>query len=245
MARITWWMSCLITLSFSLLTFPAAAAEKVDLALGESVFKEICFSCHGLKGDGKGPNWTGTIPRPQVFANPDYMSRMTEQYMVDVVKYGKLAVLKKETPPADYEAVAMPSFEDVLDDDQIKRLIEFEKAILAGKPTDPEIREIFNDACAVCHGKEGRGDGERVTKVMPSPKPFVSAIQPPPADYTNQAFMERFPDDYRFWLIKKGKIGVTEEKGFDTMLSYGHILSDDEIRSVIHYVRETFILNRK
>lgn len=39
-----------------------------------------------------------SVTRPQVFSNPDYMSRMTEQYMFEVVKYGTLTVLCREVP---------------------------------------------------------------------------------------------------------------------------------------------------
>lgn len=218
------------------------AKQKGDLALGESVYKEICFSCHGLKGDGKGPSWLNTTPRPQVFANPAYMSRFTDRYMYEVVKYGKLGVLKGEVPDSPLEAVAMPSFGDVLEDDQIRKLIELEHALLNGQePPDPEIKAIFDEACAVCHGKGGRGDGDRAISIQPPPKRFISEIQPPPADYTNAELMARFSDDFRFWLIKEGRIGATEKKNFDTMKSYGHILSDKEIWSVIRYIRETFI----
>ncbi|MBI1724360.1 MAG: cytochrome c, partial [Candidatus Tectomicrobia bacterium] len=62
------------------------APEKGDYWLGEEVYKEICFSCHGLKGDGKGPNWKASRPRPQVFTSP-LMKRMTDEYVFAVVKY--------------------------------------------------------------------------------------------------------------------------------------------------------------
>ena len=72
-----------------LLTSPAmaqTAAKKGDLVIGESVYKEICFACHGLKGDGKGPGWFNTKPSPQVFINSVYMSRLTDEYIFNVVK---------------------------------------------------------------------------------------------------------------------------------------------------------------
>jgi mono/diheme cytochrome c family protein len=222
---------------------PAKAQEppKGDLKLGESVFKEICFSCHGERGDGKGPSWLNTKPAPQVFANPEYMARLTDQYMFDVVKYGKLAVLKEEGTKPAYDVMPMPSFEQVLEDDQIRRLIAFERAFHNGRPQDPEIREIFLDACARCHGERGGGDGPDAKPAGVKGSRFVSLIQPAPADYTNPLFMDRFEDDFLFWLIKKGRIGATEEKEYDTMRPYGHVLSDEEIWSVVRYLRETFI----
>ncbi|MBI3989207.1 MAG: c-type cytochrome [candidate division NC10 bacterium] len=231
-----------MVLSFSVLTFSSWAEEdkKGDLVVGEAVYKEICFSCHGLKGDGKGPSWLNTKPRPQVFANPNYTSRLIDQYLFEVAKYGKLAVLKRQTPLGE-KAVAMPSFGDVLDDDQIRALIRFERGFSNGGAQDEGIREIFNDACAPCHGPSGRGDGPRASEVQPAPREFVSLIQPAPGNLTDLVFMARFSDDFLFNLIKKGRIKATEEAGFDTMQPYGHILSDDELWSVVQYIWETFI----
>ncbi len=199
-----------------------------------------------MTGDGKGPSWLNTTPRPQVFANTAYMSRFTDRYMYEVVKYGKMAVLNGEVENSPLEAEPMPAFGDVLEDEQIRGLIALEHALLAGKPPpDAKIKAIFDEDCAPCHGTGGRGNGERpVGKQSPS-KPFVSEIQPPPADYTNAALMARFSDEYRFWLIKLGRVGVTEDKGFDSMKPYGHLISDEEAWSVVLYIRDTFIKPKK
>jgi len=93
------------------------------------------------------------------------------------------------------------------------------------------------------NGPEGKGNGPTaVGRDGPPPPTFVSEVQPPPADYTNRLFMERFSDDFLFALIKKGRLGATEQMGFNTMNPYGHIMSDEEIWSVIlYYIRKTFI----
>jgi mono/diheme cytochrome c family protein len=228
------------------LSFSAELSDQGDFALGKKVYNEICFSCHGKTGDGRGPSYLNTKPFPQVFANPAYMSRFMDQYMFDVVKYGKLAVLKKTTPSELSKTsipVDMPSFKDVLTDEQIKGLIQFEKNV-AKKVSKPwpseEIKQIFMDACATCHGPEGKGNGDRVVQ-QPPPKNFVSSVQPPPADYSNVKLMERFSDEFREALIKEGKLGTIEKLGFNTMNPYGQVLSDQEIWSVIKYIRTTFI----
>lgn len=102
-------------------------------------------------------------------------------------------------------------------------------------------REIFEANCAVCHGRQGRGDGVMASPAQPAPANFVSLIQPAPADYTAPLFMARFDDDFLFWLIEQGRIGVSEEKAFTTMNPYGQVLSDKEIWSVVRYIREHFI----
>lgn len=217
------------------------AAKRGDLAIGKRVYEEICFACHGLKGDGKGPSWFNTKPSPQVFINSVYMSRLTDEYIFNVVKYGKLAVLNGQIPDKKLPALAMPSFGAVLEDQQIRDLIKFERAFSQGGPQSAEMREIFDAACAVCHGKGGRGDGERAYTKQPAPKYFVSEGQPSPMNLTDPQLMARFGDDFLFSLIKKGKIGSIVEDKFDTMQPFGQVLSDKEIWSVIRYIRETFI----
>ena len=218
----------------------AGEAPRGDPKLGEQVYKEICFACHGLKGDGRGPSWLNTKPSPQVFANPEFMSRISDEYMFAVVKHGKLTVLKGEVP--EVKALAMPAFEQVLEPEQIRELIRFERSHAAGSPQgSPEIREIFKDACVTCHGERGRGDGPRAITQQPPPPRFLSEGQPPPADYTNRVLMERFSDEFLYALIAKGRIGATDETGFDTMQPFGHILSDEEISGVVRYIRQTFI----
>ena len=217
------------------------AAKRGNLTTGKNVYNEICFACHGVKGDGKGPSWFNTKPSPQVFINATYMSRLTDEYMFNVVKYGKLAVLNRQIPDKKFESLAMPAFGAVLDDQQIRDLIKFERAFSQGGPQSAEMREIFEAACAVCHGKGGRGDGERATAVQPAPKYFVSDAQPSPMNLTDPQLMGRFNDDFLFSLIKNGKIGAITEDGFDTMQPFGQVLSDKEIRSAIRYVRETFV----
>ncbi len=226
--------------SVVLFVAPILAAEKGDFAQGESVYKEICFSCHGMKGDGKGPRSLGTMPRPQVFMNTNYMSRLTDQYMFEVIKYGKLAVLKR-VHPTTQQIMPMPPFEHTLTDEQIRALVTLERGFLSGAPPSAEAQQLFQANCAVCHGAEGRGNGVMASPVQPALPHFVSRIQPAPADYTDPLFMARFDDAFLFWLIKKGRVGVTEEKAYVTMNAYGQILSVKEIWSVVRYIREHFI----
>jgi len=235
------WGAVIVWMSLEISAEAQTAAKRGDLATGKSVYNEICFACHGEKGDGKGPSWFNTKPSPQVFINSVYMSRLTDEYIFNVVKYGKLAVLNGQIPDKKLPALAMPAFGAVLEDQQIRDLIKFERAFIQGGPQSAEMREIFDAACVVCHGKNGRGDGERAYTNQPAPKYFVSEGQPSPMNLTDPQLMARFNDDFLFSLIKKGKIGSIVEDGFDTMQPFGQVLSDKEIWSVIRYVRETFV----
>jgi len=243
--RSGWILLAAVSLGWFLVASSPIAAEKGDLALGKSVYHEICFACHGSNGDGNGPSAKNFVPRPQVFANPSYMSRMTDEYMFYVVKYGKLAVLKREVPDSSLQPLAMPAFGHLFEDAEIRELVKFERAFASGEPQSPEWREIFVQACATCHGEGGRGDGQRVVSQQPAPERFVSEAQPPPADMTNPVLMARFPDDFIAALLKEGRLGASEKLGYQTMPAFGHILSDEEIWSTIRYIRETFVKDQR
>src|SRR5207249_7230391 len=72
------------------------APGPVNLERGAATYAKHCAVCHGERGDGQGPGWLGQMPRPQVFTDRNYMSRLTDQYLFDVTKHGKLEVVKRE-----------------------------------------------------------------------------------------------------------------------------------------------------
>ncbi len=215
-----------------------------DYRRGKKIYGEICFSCHGVKGDGKGPIWRTVRPRPQVFISP-YMKRMTDDYMFAVVKFGKMNVLKNRTRGHKVKngvPTAMPSFAESLEDEQIRKLIRWVRGFSKGdQPKDEQSREIFTDACSQCHGGKGVGNGIRPVEDQDPGKPFISHIQPPPMNYHLREQMARFSDGFLFWVIKLGRIDASEIKKFNFMQSYGHLLKDEDIWSVVRYVREAFI----
>ena len=109
------------------------------------------------------------------------------------------------------------------------------------QPEDAQTREIFTDACSPCHGSNGLGNGARPVEDQDPGKPFISHIQPPPMNYHLREQMARFGDGFLFWVIKLGRIDASERKKFNFMPSYGHLLKDKDIWSVVRYVREAFI----
>jgi cytochrome c5 len=82
--------------------------------------------------------------------------------------------------------------------------------------------EVYTDACATCHGKDGRG------------APQGSAIVVPLPDFTDCITATSEPTANWEGLIRYGSafLGLSNQ-----MPAFGEALSDEEIVAVIHYVR--------
>ncbi len=76
--------------------------------------------------------------------------------------------------------------------------------------------------CATCHGPEGKGDGP------------AAPADPAPADHTDAAYMGKLDDAYLYRLIQKGGAAVGKSP---LMVPWGGVLSDEQIRDVIAYLR--------
>lgn len=73
--------------------------------------------------------------------------------------------------------------------------------------------------CFNCHGKSGQGDGPAATGLDPSPRNFL-----------HHGFWRHRTEGELFWVIKHGSAGTS-------MIGFGNVLSDDEIWSLIRYLR--------
>lgn len=86
--------------------------------------------------------------------------------------------------------------------------IEKGKTLYAGK-----------GGCFNCHGKSGQGDG-----------PAAVGLDPSPRNFHHHGFWRHRTEGELFWVIKNGSAGTS-------MIGFGTVLSDEEIWSVIRYLR--------
>lgn len=77
-------------------------------------------------------------------------------------------------------------------------------------------KKLYNQLCAICHGNKGKGDGIA-----------GAALKPRPADFNKPLFTMQ-TDGAIFWKITTGK---------SPMAAYKGIIKDDEIWSIITYIR--------
>jgi mono/diheme cytochrome c family protein len=86
-----------LALVVGLMSGAAVAADakfelKGDAAKGESIFKALCVSCHGEKGQGDGPASAALTPKPANFTDPVTAERLTPEHVYRTIKEGGAAV---------------------------------------------------------------------------------------------------------------------------------------------------------
>ena len=158
--------------TYSDLTWPPGTDIPANAPLGSRVYAQRCAVCHGPDGRGNGPAAPSLIPRPRDFT-------------LGFFKY-------KSTPPgeppadADLERVvadglqasAMPSFKDLLSEDDMRavvaRIKAFSPVFLGPQPATLPIPPrppaspaaigrgqalYVSQGCLGCHGADGKKDG--------------------------------------------------------------------------------------
>lgn len=89
---------------------------------------------------------------------------------------------------------------------------------------DAEAGKVkYQQFCASCHGKEGKGDGLA-----------AAALTPKPRDHTNAEYMNKLKDEDIFRITKLGGPAV---KLSPHMPPWGGALSDQDIRNIVAYIR--------
>jgi mono/diheme cytochrome c family protein len=81
-----------------------------------------------------------------------------------------------------------------------------------------QSRALFQEHCAVCHGKSGHGDG-----------PAANSLQTRPANFHDLGHSSMYTPGEKFWIITHG----TSETG---MPEFGGMLSDDERWGLVNYI---------
>jgi cytochrome c553 len=80
---------------------------------------------------------------------------------------------------------------------------------------------IWTKTCAACHGKDGKGQTRMGRKVDVK-------------DYTDPKVQADLKDEDALKAIKEG---VKDDKGKERMKAYGDKYTNDEIKSLVDYVR--------
>lgn len=87
-----------------------------DAAKGKESFDQICASCHGATGKGDGVAAASLDPKPRDLSDGNYVSTLSDEHLLKVIKEGGTSVGKSPL---------MPAWGAVLSDDQIGNVITF------------------------------------------------------------------------------------------------------------------------
>jgi len=158
---------------------PASPGDRVErIAAGRYVFERNCLICHGRRGNGKGELAATTIPKPRDFTRGLFKYRSTPSGSLPTD--ADLA----RTIQSGLAGTAMPAFA-LLPDRDVLAVIAYIQSLsprwtnavhraapvaLPPPPAwmfdeaaaGPHLRsgaELFQRACAACHGVEARGNG--------------------------------------------------------------------------------------
>lgn len=86
----------------------------------------------------------------------------------------------------------------------------------------PSPRALYAQHCASCHGGTGKGDGAEARVLLTRPK-----------DFTAPGYLAGYQDAFLFDIIKEGGSIF----GKPAMPRWAHLLTDEEIRGLVAYVR--------
>lgn len=147
--------------------------EEVNLE-GKALYDGFCARCHGIDGDGQGEASNITFPKPRDFTSGIYKFRTTPSGDPPIDDDLKRIILRGNP------GTSMPAWEGKFSDEELQNMIDYIKAFseetfeFEGEPfeigepppvTDALLKmgeELFIKAkCWECHGKLGRGDGEK------------------------------------------------------------------------------------
>jgi len=145
-------------------------------ALGKAVYVAACATCHGLKGDGKGPQSVGFAQHPTDFTKGEYVLRSTTDDVpapgdlertiregmsgTEMVPFGHVLSERSIAAVAAYVRAFSPDLADpeaVPDEDTIVKVPP--RPFPRTEQTIEQGQQVWEDnSCSDCHGDEGEGN---------------------------------------------------------------------------------------
>ncbi len=84
-------------------------------------------------------------------------------------------------------------------------------------------KQLYGQFCATCHGTGGKGDG-----------PAGSALNPPPRDHTDAAYMGSLTDEHLYKVTAEGGMAVGKSP---SMMGWIGSVGDQGVRDLVAYLR--------
>ena len=215
-----------------------------DLSLGREVYKAACMTCHGLKGNGKGPSAKWLDPRPRDFTSGIYKWRTTPYGKLpleediertiregvsgtDMFPFGEILSHKSRLAVARYIMHFSSQFDDPDTANPEPVLIfPLKRPFPPSEASAAKGKTLFaTKGCNACHGNEGEGDGIAGGALVDS---WGYPIKP--WDFTLGYYKSGANDADLFRTITTGPFGTP-------MPGYGPMTSEAERWNLVDYIR--------
>ena len=229
--------------------FAEGSEEYVEaVAEGSTLYAQNCLYCHGDRLDGQGHFGEAFNPRPANFQDVGTIAQLQESYLFWRITTGGPGLPREGTPWAS----AMPVWHEMLDEDQVWKIITYlydytghvprswdleetapgegdaPAAPAGGELDEDAVLAIYMKRCAECHGEDGDGEGEAAEHFYPRPRDFTLAIY----KYKSTDADTEFPSDADFRRTIRDGLPGTGMPGWKSLLS------DAEIDALIYLIKQ-------
>ncbi len=228
--------------------FDEASDEYAEIvAEGAELYYKNCIYCHGDTLDGEGHFAKTFTPRPINFQDVGMIAQLQESFLFWRITKGGPGLPREGTPWAS----AMPVWEEMLEEDEVWKIISFlydytgleprsweleEKSEGAEEPAavDPNaalsedaVDAIYMKRCSQCHGEDGDGLGVAAEFMYPAPRDFTLGL----FKYKTTDSDSEFPTDADLrTTIRDGLTGTA-------MPGWKELLTDAEIDALIEKIK--------
>ncbi|RLA08783.1 MAG: hypothetical protein DRQ51_01140 [Gammaproteobacteria bacterium] len=208
----------IILLIFIFFHQPILAANG-DAFDGRKLFTSYCQLCHGKNGKGD-----GTLAKAMKIKPADLTTTVRSRSDTILKKIitgrGKQTITGRDRH--NILSDAMPEWNTVFNDSQIDSIIAYLRFLSRSRHQlmgDPNLgKKTYQTYCAVCHGKDGDGDG-----IM------TNLIGITPTDHTNPINTNKLSNQDLIQSIQKGKGRF--------MPAWDGILNKQEVAGLVSYIR--------
>lgn len=218
-----------LSLCFGFLNTASATAVRSEaepsLKYGAEIYKGRCVLCHGNQGHGDGmlPLSIKNYPHTNLHENK-YGSDL-DSIRHSLIYGGSRNAMSIEMPPwgdeltyTQINSVALFVSLMISEPEKANKLLE--STTVKSHASIKAGRNLFNNFCSLCHGKNGEGDG-KMARIIKNPPPFNLTLS-------------RAPDTYLKDIINKGGEAMGRSP---RMPPWFEQLSKTEVQSVILFLK--------
>jgi len=202
--------------------------------MGRQLYDKQCAVCHGLTGAGDGQAAYLLYPKPRDFTQNEF--RLVSTHTMQATDEDLFLTISRGMPGS-----AMPSWETLTPEQRWALVYYVRRLTGVSEPSDPASiiqvppetpktpeglergRQLFAQACASCHGPQGRGDGRQAMTDN-------SGVPVKPRDLTAGVFKGSSESTDLYHRIVAGLPG-------SPMPSYAGVYPDEQLWDLIHYVQ--------